>query len=628
MDGGIQAEPAGRFSDTLIAVGIAAVVGVFFIFALLYPLANALVDAVREPVSVVAKKGDTWATLAASLNVSEAQLKTRNLAKPDDVAPSEGAPVIYGDAWTLRHVLRIFDTQAPQWRWIINSLLLAIGVTAVCAFVSYPLAYFQVKTTFRWQGILGGLLLVPLVMPPFVGAIGLRRILAKYGTVNLALMDLGVMDRAHPIDWLYQHRLLGCLIVMALHFYPLLYLNLAASISNIDPSLIESARSLGMTNWQIFRRVVFPLSRPGLIAGGCLVFIGAFTDLGTPLIFGFQETVARQIFALANEQVNNPAAPALVAVVTALVLLLFALARWSTASAAQSGGVKGQTRAASQPIKGGMEWTAIGVHLVVIALALLPHIAVILAAVGENWFMTPLPSHYTTATIIEAVSHPVAARGMHNSLIYALASTAVDVVLGLACAWAIVRRGGVSGRIIDALSLAPLAIPGLVLAFGYVGAYAQIYSGPVSLMGMKFSMGVGYFLILSYAIRRLPYTVRSCVAGLEQTPRMLEEAAGSLGAKPGAVLMRITLPLILANVVAGGILAFSFAMLEVSDSLVLATRPEDFPLTKAIYSLFGNPGNGDQLASALGLVALVFLTVSLLAAGTFLGKRWGQMFRG
>jgi len=88
------------------------------------------------------------------------------------------------------------------------------------------------------------------------------------------------------------------------------------------------------------------------------------------------------------------------------------------------------------------------------------------------------------------------------------------------------------------------------------------------------------------------------------------------------------MPLIWANVVAGGILAFSFAMLEVSDSLILATKPQDFPLTKSIYQLFGNPGNGDQLASALGLVALVFLSVSLLAAGAFLGKKWGQMFKG
>jgi iron(III) transport system permease protein len=251
-----------------------------------------------------------------------------------------------------------------------------------------------------------------------------------------------------------------------------------------------------------------------------------------------------------------------------------------------------------------------------------------LAALGDQWNMTPLPKHLTTQHLNEALSSPAAITGMRNSLLYSLVSTVIDIVLGLACAWMIVRKGGWLGRILDLLSLAPLAIPGLVLAFGYVGAYGKIYSETQSFCGYDFQIGVGAFLIMSYAIRRLPYTVRACAAGLEQTPRSLEEAASGLGRTPFQVIAKVTLPLIFANVVAGGILAFSFAMLEVSDSLILANRPENFPLTKAIYSLFGNPGNGDQLASALGLVALFFLSFSLLAAGAFLGKKWGQMFKG
>jgi iron(III) transport system permease protein len=620
-----------RILDKILATGIAGALFVFFAGALLYPLSNALIEAIQEPRIVVAQKGDTFAALAQRLNVSEDTLRKRNNAPKDE--PKEGAWIVYGDSLTLRHIFRIFDPNASQWRWIVNSLLLAGGVTVACALVAYPLAYLQARTTFYQQSLLGGLLLVPLVMPPFVGAIGLRRMLSKYGTINLLLMKIGLVSPENPIDFLYRYRLLGCMLVMTLHFYPLLYLNLAAAISNIDPSLLESARSLGLTRWQIFKRVVLPLSKPGLIAGGSLVFIGAFTDLGTPLIFGYQETVARQIFALANEQVSNPAAPALVAVVTALVLGLFILTRWSIGRGFETGGVKGQTRASENRLCGKATTLAIALHLVVIAAALLPHLAVVLGALGDAWFMVPFPPHYTLNHMNEALSSPVAATGMRNSLIYALASTVIDVALGLACAWVIVRRGGLRGRIVDALTLAPLAVPGLVLAFGYVGAYAGIYSKPqdIHFLGLNLThlnIGVGYFLILSYAVRRLPYTVRSSVAGLEQTPHSLEEAAGSLGATPTAVIFKVTLPLIVANIAAGAILAFSFAMLEVSDSIVLAVRPEDVPLTKAIYNLFGNPGNGDQLASALGLVALVFLSMSLLAAGAFMGKRWGQMFKG
>ena len=114
-------------------------------------------------------------------------------------------------------------------------------------------------------------------------------------------------------------------------------------------------------------------------------------------------------------------------------------------------------------------------------------------------------------------------------------------------------------------------------------------------------------LVIAYAVRRLPYVVRSAVAGLQQTSVTLEEAAQNLGSPPLRVLRRITLPLVSANLLAGGLLAFSFAMLEVSDSLILAQRQQHYPITKAIYELFQLLGEGRYVASALGVWAMVFL---------------------
>lgn len=527
--------------------------------------------------------------------------------------------------FTLRHIFRLFDASAPQWRWMLNSLAIAGLATLVCTVIAYPLAYLQARTTFRKQNLLGSLLLLPLIMPPFVGAIGLRRMLAKYGTFNLILMKLGIVDSASPIDFLDHYRLLGCVAVMALHFYPLLYLNLAASIGGIDPALLESSKNLGMTPAQTFRRVILPLSLPGLVAGGCLVFTGAFMDLGTPLIFGFQNTVARQIYSLANEQHSNPAAPALVAVCTVVILLLYGLTQWAARRTFGSGGVKGQTRAVPNVLSPKWERAAIGLHVIVIGVAIIPHISVLLSSLSERWFMTVLPESYSLRNLREALGTQIVGVSMRNSLLYSLGSTLIDLVLGLACAWAVVRGKGWWGRAVDFLSVAPLAVPGLVLAFGYIGAYGTLMSGE-NKAGL--TLGAGFFLILSYSVRRLPYTVRACAAGLQQTPVQVEEAASNLGEGPLGVLRRVTLPMISAQVAAGAILAFSFAMLEVSDSIVLASKPEDFPLTKAIYMLFGNPGNGDQLASALGLVALIFMSIALLTAGSFLGRKWGEVFKG
>ena len=135
------------------------------------------------------------------------------------------------------------------------------------------------------------------------------------------------------------------------------------------------------------------------------------------------------------------------------------------------------------------------------------------------------------------------------------------------------------------------------------------------------------FLIIAYATRRLPYMVRAAVAGLQQTSVTLEEAASNLGASPARVVTRISTPLIAANLIAGVLLAFSFSMLEVSDSLILAQKIEYYPITKTIYELFQLIGVGSHLAAALGLWAMGFLTVAIVGSSILLGKKLGALFR-
>jgi iron(III) transport system permease protein len=135
------------------------------------------------------------------------------------------------------------------------------------------------------------------------------------------------------------------------------------------------------------------------------------------------------------------------------------------------------------------------------------------------------------------------------------------------------------------------------------------------------------FLVIAYGVRRLPYMVRSAVAGLQQTSVTLEEASANLGASAFTTVRRITMPLILANLIAGAMLAFAFSMLEVSDGLMLAQRQDFWPITKTIYELFQLIGTGKYVASALGVWAMVFLGVTILGASLLLGKRLGAVFR-
>ena len=202
-------------------------------------------------------------------------------------------------------------------------------------------------------------------------------------------------------------------------------------------------------------------------------------------------------------------------------------------------------------------------------------------------------------------------------------ATLVDLVLGVAIAYVVVRTRLAGRQLLDAMALLPLAVPGLVLAFGYL---AMTQEG--KLFGfMNPAVDPLLILVIAYAVRRLPYVVRSAAAGFQQTSETLEEAAQNLGCPPFRAMRRITLPLITANLMAGGLLAFSFAMLEVSDSLILAQKQEDFPITKAIYELFQLLGEGRFVASALGVWAMVFLGVTIIGASIILGKKLGAIFR-
>ncbi len=245
-----------------------------------------------------------------------------------------------------------------------------------------------------------------------------------------------------------------------------------------------------------------------------------------------------------------------------------------------------------------------------------------------------LPNEFVTAHFGAALTDEKVSTAVTNSLLLASLATIVAIVVGLAVA-TIVVRSKVPGRgVIDALAMMPLAVPGIVLAFGYLAISLQFlrwFPEATAEGGWLYWLNVPEFpmvvLVLAYAARRLPYVARSAVAGLQQTPEDLELAASNLGASKSRVLARITVPLILANLIAGGLLAFAFAMLEVSDSLILAQREQYYPITKAIYSLSQRLGDGVYIASALGVWAMLLLTFTILAANALLAKKMGAIFR-
>jgi len=533
--------------------------------------------------------------------------------------------------FTMHHIWIVFEDPVLR-NGFLNALGIAVCTTLVCLIIALPLATLAARYTFPFKGVFSAMVLVPLILPPFVGAIGLHHLLGTYGALNTFLVDAGWLSEGY--DFIGNGGFWAIVFIEALHLYPILYLNATAALANLDPALEEAAENLGASAWRRYRQIVLPLIRPGLFAGATIVFIWSFTELGTPLMFDYQSITPVQIFNGIKEMDTSQQPYALTAVMLIAAISFYLLGKLvfgGRAYAMYSKASVQSTIVKLSPIRG---WLAMLLFTTVIGLAILPHISVIFTslAVEGSWYKSVLPSSLTFEHYEGALSHKLAIGSISNSLLYSTLAVIMDLVIGILIGYIIVRTKIRGRSLLDALSMLPLAVPGLVMAFGYVAMSLRWPFGEGDpLEGVIDVLGANpnpmLLLVIAYGVRRLPYVVRSTVAGLEQTSGELEEAAMNLGAGRIKAVRTIIIPLIMANLIAGGLLAFSFAMLEVSDSLILAQRESHYPITKAIYTLFERLGDGPYIASAMGVWGMALLGVTLIGASVLMGKKMGAIFR-
>lgn len=533
----------------------------------------------------------------------------------------------HGGTFTLKYLAGVFENPIYA-EGLFNSLMLAVGTTALVTAIAVPLAWLSNRFDFPLKKAVSGLILVPMILPPFVGAIGFQQILGQYGGLN-ALLGLG------PIDWLGRSQYLGVIALQALALYPIMYLNVSAALANIDPAMEEAAANLGCGGFRKFRTITLPLIMPGLFAGGTIVFIWSFTELGTPLIMNYTKCASVQVFDALKEIGTNPFPYALVFVMLATSVLIYVVGKVTIGGRAYAMQSKAATAATTRPARGLFGLLVLLPFAVVIWIAMTPHIGVIVTSLARpgSWYQSVLPDALTLANYADALGHDMTVSSIRNSLIYSSLAVMFNAVLGVAIAYVVVRSDLKARGVLDALAMLPLAVPGLVMAFGYLAASAYLSNldfvkdRPDLLAILDIRTNPTLFLVIAYSVRRLPYMVRSAVAGLQQTSVTLEEAAANLGAGLFTRLRRVTMPLITANLIAGGLLAFAFSMLEVSDSIMLAQRADYYPITKTIYELFQLIGTGQYIASALGVWAMAFLAVTIVGSSLILGRKLGAIFR-
>jgi iron(III) transport system permease protein len=535
------------------------------------------------------------------------------------VESMRGAFVDQRGNFTLAYVTAVFQNPVYLLGFR-NSLAVAFGTTLLTALVGIPLSLVFARWEFPGRRWLSALVPLPLFVPPFVGALGIQRLLGPNGALNAALATVGLSNPTEPIDWLRDGRFFAVISLTALHLYPVLYFNLSASLASLNPELERAAEMLGANGLRKLWRVTLPLTAPSLFASLTIVFIWSLTELGVPLLCDYDRVTSVQIFVGLKDIGQNPFVYGLVSVALLATVGLYGLSRLFWRKLDVTAGVKGTARRERRSLTGAGRWACTGFALLVLSAAALPNLAVLLLAASRDWYGTVLPSGFTLEHFRSALGHSLVVPSIAQSLRYVTLSTAFDLVLGFAIAWVVVRSNAPGRKLLDALAMLPLSVPGLVLAFGYLAISRP--GRPLAMFDPARDPTV--LLVIAYAMRRLPFVLRSAEAGLLQLSRSVEDAAQSLGAPPRRILLRVTLPLVLPHLLAGGLFAFALSMLEVSDSLILAQQQAHFPITKAIYELSQLIGEGRLLAAALGVWAMLLLATTVWVARRLVGNKTGR----
>lgn len=483
-----------------------------------------------------------------------------------------------------------------------NSLYVSGASVVLASLIALPLAYFTTRFNFTGAVIIQTLGIIPLIMPPFVGAVAMKLLFGTNGSMNLLL------EEWFGVNLPIMEGLNGVIFVQSIHYFPFILINLSAALNNIDRSMEESAQNLGSHGFRMFRRVVFPLAMPGYIAGAALVFIKVFDDLGTPLLLDVNKMLAPQAYLrITSIGISDP-----MGYVISVILIAFSMLSLYISLLA----MKGRDYATVQKGGGGLSkrdlrrWEKVGCYAVVLfilAIVLSPHLGLVLLSFGTIWSYAVLPDAYTVAHYLKVVGE--ASQYITNTLLYAGLAATLDVILGTAIAYIVFRTGMPGRKWLDYGATASLAVPGVVLGIGYLRTF---YSVNVPFIDEPLATW-WVIIVIALTIRRLPYALRACIAAIQQVSVMLEEAAENLGATKTRTVRRIVVPLMSGGILAGFVTSFATASVELSATLMLVSRESDAPLAYGIYE-FMQSASGRGPGAALGMIAVVIVGLGTYAS--------------
>lgn len=494
--------------------------------------------------------------------------------------------------YTLEYFQRFFS-QRYYSSTIINSFKVSLAITAVTLLIGIPISYFYSFYQLKGAKFLFVLSILCAMSAPFIGAYSWILLLGRSGVITKFLATYLRIN----IGSIYGFG--GILFVQSLKLFPLVFIYMNGAFKNIDNSLMEASANMGCVGLKRFFRVIIQLSMPTILAASLLVFMRAFADFGTPLLIGegyrtFPVEIYNQYLGEHGKDYNFAAAVSVIAVV--LTAAVFFVQKWATSKYKFS--VSAMNPIEKKKPKGISGALMYIYSYALVAIAFLPQ-AYIVYLSFRNSDQAVFKEGYSLANYQLAATR-LLGRSIKNTLVLGIGSLAIIVILAVIIAYLVVRRTNVVNNTIDTLSMLPYIMPGSVIGIALVIAFSN---RPFALTG------TATIMILSWVIRRMPYTIRSATATLQLIPMNIEEAATSLGASKPKTFGKITVPMMYNGIVSGAILSWISIVTELSSSIILYNN-RTITLTMSTYVAISR-GN-DGLAAAFAAILTVLTAASII----------------
>jgi len=532
---------------------------------------------------------------------------------PLSILVVESFKIAQTGGWGIGNYLGFFE-ETYYLKTFGNTLVLSALVLLTTTVFGIPLAYILARYRQHGKTVFTALILLPIVLPAYAGVFAFIIFFGKYGTVNLLLMDFGLVKQ--PINFIYGFH--GLVFIQALHMLPFIVLSLSAGFTNIDPAFEEAAEVEGASGVRRFFTVTLPLCTPSYLAGAVIVFLWPFTDWLTPLILGqvdFLPSVAYINISYHFTDMHRKYMGIVAVVVSSLVCIsLFLLARWWVERKKYTGLSKGTTSEGRVIEPGPLIKTGAYLYMVFIAaLVLLIPVVLGLSAFSRRWVFEPFPTYWTLDNFkLILLESPLL---IQNSFVFSGLALLFGMAFGLPAAYIIVRTRVPGKDALDFVITLMLAFPGIAVGVSYLLGFWK---------GIPLAT---HWIIMPLALfaRRLPYFLRMAHSSYLQLDVSLEEASEVSGVGKFRTFFYISLPLLIKGVLVGVVMFFIMAFQEISTAIFLYRGGwETLPI--GIY-LNWHRGMEFGIAAAMAFLMIVITFILLLIiariSGGILKAAWG-----